>query len=150
MALDVGDPAPDFALRNQHGEVVERRDLLGAPALLVFYPYAFSGICSRELAELQEAWPDFTAAGARVLAISVDTIYALRTFADQLGLGFGLLSDFWPHGATASAYGVFDAELGCATRGSFVLDADGVVAWTMLNEIGRPRDIAAHLNAVQR
>jgi len=137
-------------LRNQHGETISRADLRGAPALLVFFPYAFSGICSRELAELQEALDDFRAAGARVLAISVDTVYALRTFADQLGLGFDLLSDFWPHGAVASSYGVFDAELGCAIRGSFVLDADGTVAWSVRNEIGSARDIGEHLRAVTR
>ncbi|SDT29075.1 peroxiredoxin [Microlunatus soli] len=146
--LSLGAAAPDFSLQDQHGQTISRADLLGAPAVLVFYPYAFSGICSSELGQLQTSMPDFTAAGTRVLAISVDTIFALRTFADQLGLGFSLLSDFWPHGAVARAFGVFDEERGCAVRGSFVLDADGVVRWSVCNEIGAARDIGEHLRAV--
>lgn len=140
-----GELAPDFILSDQHGQRISRADLSGAPALLVFYPYAFSGICSSELAQLQDALGEFRAAGVRLLAISVDTIFALRTFADQAGLGFELLSDFWPHGAAAQAYGVFDVQRGCAIRGSFLLDADGVISWAVRNEIGAARDIAEHV-----
>lgn len=144
-----GSVAPDFALRNQHGEVVQLAGLRGVPVLLVFYPYAFTGVCSGELTALQQSLAGFRQAGARVLAISTDTPYALRVFADQLGLGFDLLSDFWPHGEVAKAYGVFDEELGCAVRGSFVLDADGRVTWSVRNAIADARDISQHLRAVQ-
>lgn len=144
-----GSIAPEFALRNQHGELVQLAGLRGAPAVLVFYPYAFTGVCSGELSALQQSLAAFTSAGARVLAISTDTPYALRVFADQLGLGFDLLSDFWPHGAVARSYGVFDEELGCAVRGSFVLDADGRVSWSVRNAIADARDIDEHLRAVQ-
>lgn len=149
MIQGLDRPAPEFSLQDQHGQTISNTDLRGAPAVLVFYPYAFSGICSSELGELQAASGDFTAAGARVLAISVDTIFALRTFADQLGLGFSLLSDFWPHGAVARSFGVFDEERGCAIRGSFVLDADGIIRWAVRNEIGAARDIGDHLRAVR-
>jgi peroxiredoxin len=132
---------PAFSLKNQHGQTVSRADLLGSPALLVFYPYAFSGICSSELSALQASLPDFNRAGVRLLAISVDTMYALRTFGDQLGLGFDLLSDFWPHGEVAKAYAVFDSDRGCAIRGSFLLDASGSIAWSVRNEIGQARDV---------
>lgn len=142
-----GDRAPDFALSDQHGQVVSRADLAGQPFLLVFYPYAFSGICSSELKQLQTALDEFSAAGVRLLAVSVDTMFAVRTFADQLGLTFPLLSDFWPHGAVARKYGVFDAERGCALRGSFLVDADGVIDWSVRNEIGTARDVAEHLRA---
>ncbi|GAB3912434.1 peroxiredoxin [Microlunatus endophyticus] len=141
--------APDFALRNQHGEIVRLSDLRGAPVVVVFYPYAFTGVCSGEMTALQQSLGDFTAAGARVLAVSTDTMYALRVFADQLGLGFDLLSDFWPHGEIARAYDVFDDELGCAVRGSFVLDAEGRLTWSVRNAIGDARDIGEHLRAVQ-
>lgn len=141
--------APDFTLRNQHGEIVRLSRLRGTPVVLVFYPYAFTGVCSGEMAAVQQALGDFTAAGARVLAVSTDTMYALRVFAEQLGLGFDLLSDFWPHGEVARAYGVFDEELGCAVRGSFVLDAEGRVTWSVRNAIGDARDIGEHLRAVQ-
>ena len=144
-----GSVAPEFALQNQHGEVVRLADLRGAPAVLVFYPYAFTGVCSGEMAALQRSLAGFVEAGARVLAISTDTLYALRVFADQLGLAFDLLSDFWPHGEVARAYGVFDAGRGCAVRGSFVLDADGRVTWSVRNAIADARDIDEHLRAVQ-
>jgi peroxiredoxin len=132
---------PAFSLKNQHGQTVSRTDLLGSPALLVFYPYAFSGTCSSELAALQAALPEFSRAGVRLLAISVDTMYALRTFGDQLGLEFDLLSDFWPHGHVARAYSVFDSDRGCAIRGSFLLDASGSITWSVRNEFGRARDV---------
>jgi len=141
--------AAEFALRNQHGEVVRRSELNGAPAVLLFFPYAFTGVCSAELTAVQQSLPGFVEAGARVLAISTDTVYALRVFADQLGLGFDVLSDFWPHGEVAKAYGVFDEELGCAVRGSFVLDADGRVIWSVRNAIADARDIDEHLRVVQ-
>lgn len=139
--------APDFSLQNQHGQQVSRADLLGAPALLVFFPYAFSGICGREMADLQQALPRFAEAGVRVLAISVDTVYALRSWGDQLGLEFDLLSDFWPHGAVAEAYRVFDSERGCAIRGSFLLDRTGTIRWSVRNAIGAARDVEDALAA---
>lgn len=146
----IGTPAPDFSLTDQHGQTVTRSGLSGAPALVVFYPYAFSGICSSELTQLQAASADFAAVGTRLLGVSVDTMFAVRTFGDQLGVDFPLLSDFWPHGAVAEAYGVFDAERGCAIRGSFLLDADGVVRWSVRHEIGAARDISAHLRAARQ
>lgn len=149
MTPEAGSTARDFELPNQHGQTVRLTELRGAPVVLVFYPYAFTGVCSGELSALQEALADFTAAGARVLAVSTDTMYALRVFGDQLGLGFDLLSDFWPHGGVAKSYGVFDDELGCAVRGSFVLDADGRVTWSVRNAIGDARDIGEHLRAVR-
>jgi peroxiredoxin len=76
-------------------------------------------------------------------------MFALRVFADQEHFDFDLLSDHWPHGATASRYGVFDQELGCAMRGSFLLDANGVVRWKVVNQIGDARDVQAHLAALQ-
>ena len=145
---ELGSPAPDFTARNHHGQPVSLADLRGAPAVLVFYPFAFTGICTGELTSLQEQLPAFADAGARVLALSTDTMFALRVFAEQEHLGFDLLSDHWPHGATASAYGVFDPQVGCALRGSFVLDAAGIVTWKVVNEIGQGRDIAEHLHAL--
>ena len=144
----VGQPAPDFTARNQHGELVSTVDLRGAPAVLIFYPWAFSSIC-------RASWPPFatitigsTAAGARVLAVSCDAMFTLRAYADAERIGFDLLSDHWPHGAIARAYGVFDEQAGCALRGSFVLNAEGVVTWTVLRGIGEPRDLAELLEGL--
>ena len=146
---EVGTRAPDFSTRNQHGETVTLSGLRGAPAVLVFYPWAFSGICTGELCALRDDLSRFTGVGAQVLAISCDAMFPLRAYADAEGFTFDLLTDHWPHGAIATAYGVFDNRAGCALRGSFVLDADGLVAWRMLNGIGEPRDIAEHLRALQ-
>ncbi len=144
----VGAVAPDFTAKNQHGQPVTLSALRGAPVVLVFYPYAFTGICTGELAAIQQQLSDFRSTGARVLALSTDTIFSLRVFADQQGFDFDLLSDHWPHGAIAEAYGAFDTTAGCALRGSFVLDADGTITWKILNQIGEARDIAEHLVAL--
>jgi peroxiredoxin len=147
--VEPGQVAPDFSARNQHGETVSLASLRGAPVLLVFYPFAFTGTCTGELADLQANLPALQSSGARVLAVSTDTMFSLRVFAEQQQLGFDLVSDHWPHGAIASAYGVFDDEVGCAVRGSFLIDDDGVVAWRTVNGIGEGRDIAEHLVALQ-
>lgn len=144
----VGTAAPSFATRNQHGQDVSLDDLRGAPAVLIFYPWAFSGICTGELCAVRDDLGRFAAVGARVLAISCDPIFTLRAFDDAEGLGFDLLSDHWPHGEIARAYGVFDSGPGVARRGSFVLDADGTITWTVQQGIGEPREIAAHLAAL--
>ena len=147
---EVGSAAPDFTTRNQHGETVTLAALRGAPAVLVFYPWAFSGICTGELCALRDDLGRFTETRARVLAISCDAMFSLRAYADAEGFAFDLLTDHWPHGEIARAYGVFDEGPGCALRGSFVLDPDGVVTWRTLNGIGEPRDIAEHLQALER
>ena len=145
----IGQTAPDFTARNQHGQEITRASLLGTPAVLVFYPWAFSGICTGELCALRDDLAQFSAVQARVLAISCDPMFALRAFAESEGLTFDLLADHWPHGQIAQSYGVFDAEWGVARRGSFVLDADGRVSWSVVNGIGEARSIAAHLQALQ-
>ena len=144
----VGQPAPDFTARNQHGELVSTFGLRGAPAVLIFYPWAFSSICRAELAAIRDDHDRFTAAGARVLAVSCDAMFTLRAYADAEHIGFDLLSDHWPHGAIARAYGVFDEQAGCALRGSFVLDAEGLVTWQVVNGIGEPRDLAEVLRTL--
>ena len=145
----IGQTAPDFTARNQHGQEITRASLLGTPAVLVFYPWAFSGICTGELCALRDDLAQFSAVQARVLAISCDPMFALRAFAESEGLTFDLLADHWPHGQIAQSYGVFDAVWGVARRGSFVLDADGRVSWSVVNGIGEARSIAAHLQALQ-
>jgi peroxiredoxin len=147
----VGTVAPDFRSRNQHGETLTLTGVLAqAPAdgrlLLVFYPWAFSGICTGELAALREGHDRLAAAGVRLLAVSCDAMFTLRAFAEAQDLPFDLLTDHWPHGAIARAYEVFDDQAGCALRGSFLLDADGRITWSVRNGIGDPRDILAHLD----
>jgi peroxiredoxin len=145
----IGETAPDFRARNQHGQQITRAGLAGSPAVLVFYPSAYSTVCTGELCALRDDLAQFHAVNARVLAISCDTIFVLRAFADLERLGFDLLSDHWPHGKIASDYGVFDAQWGIARRGSFVLDADGRITWSVLTGIAEARSVADHLRALQ-
>ncbi len=147
MRLGIGDAAPRFTARNQHGELVTTSSLRGAPAVIIFYPWAFSSICRDELAALRDDHESFRTLGARVLAVSCDAMFTLRAYADVEGIAFDLLSDHWPHGAIARAYGVFDEEAGAARRGTFALDSTGVIRWQQLNQINEPREITAVLAA---
>ena len=149
MAVTVGDLAPDFELRDQHGQSVRLSASRGSEAVLVvFYPWAFSGVCGGELRDLQEHRDDVLGDDVALLTISTDPMYALRAFADQQGFTFPMLSDFWPHGAVASAYGVFSEEVGIALRGSFLVDRDGVVRWSVVNGIPDARDLDDYRKAV--
>jgi len=141
VPLDLGRPVPDLGLRDQHGQSVTLAELRGRPVLVMFYPFAFSRVCSGELRALRDALPAFSAASGTVLAVSCDPVFALRAFAETEGLTFPLLSDFWPHGEVARAYGVFDEERGCATRSSFILDGAGTLRWQVHNAMPDARDL---------
>lgn len=148
--LRVGDPAPELGLPGTHGTPVTLASLRGAPALLVFFPFAFSGLCTDELTVLEERRDLFDDAGVTLLGISCDPVFSLRAWRDQLGLGFALASDFWPHGDVAGRYGVFDDAQGRAVRGSFLLDADGVLRWSVVNPPGEPRPLEGYVEALAR
>lgn len=135
----VGDEAPDLALPNQFGEVIGLSGLRGSKLVLVFYPFAFSTVCTSEMRELMNRSAEFDEAGAKLFAISVDSKYTLRAYSASEGIEFDLLSDFWPHGAAAEAFGVFDAERGLARRGTFSIDADGIVRDAFFSETSQAR-----------
>lgn len=138
-----GDVAPDFVLRDQHGQRVRLSSYRGLKAVvLMFYPFAFSRVCTGELWDVRDNHPELTSGAVRLLAVSCDPMFALRELADRDGLTFPLLSDFWPHGEVATAYGVFDAERGCANRSTFVIDTEGVVRWSVHNAMPDARDLA--------
>jgi len=142
LPLATGDRAPDFALRDQHGQDFRLSAYAGQKAvLLVFYPFAFTGVCTGELTGFRDRLGEFETDDTTLAAISCDPIYTQRAFADRDGIFFPLLSDFWPHGAVSSAYGVLDEAEGCATRTSFVIGKDGIVRWVLASERGEPRDI---------
>ncbi|KGM14332.1 hypothetical protein N869_15165 [Cellulomonas bogoriensis 69B4 = DSM 16987] len=143
-----GEPAPDLQLPDTHGTPVALSGLVGSPVAIVFFPFAFSGVCTAELRELRDNLEDFEAAGVRLLGISCDPMFTLRAWSEAEGFGFDLLSDFWPHGRAANAYGVFDADQGLARRGSFLLDADGIVRWRTLSPHGRARDLEEYRAAL--
>ena len=147
-ALEVGTVAPDFTLRNQFGEDVTLSDLRGSKVVVMFYPFAFSGICTGELCEIRDRRADFDAGDAIVLSISCDPTPALKAFAEAEGLNHTLLSDFWPHGEVSRAYGAFWEQTGFATRATYVLDRDGVIRWSVVNGPGEPRDAADYTQAL--
>ncbi|MEE1939762.1 peroxiredoxin [Streptomyces sp. TRM 70361] len=150
MAIEAGVRAPGFELRSQHGEAVRLADFEGRRnVLLLFYPYAFTGVCTGELRALRDELPRFVNDDVQLLAVSCDSPFSLRVFAEQEGIGFPLLSDFWPHGETARAYGVLDEEKGCPLRGTFVIDRAGVVRWTVVNAMSDARDPGEYAKALE-
>lgn len=144
-----GDLAPDFELRDQHGQAVRLSSFAGARSvLLVFYPYAFSGVCTAELRALQAHRELLASDHVQLLAVSCDAIYSLRTLAERDGLQFPLLADFWPHGEVSSAYGAFDERRGCPTRSTFIIDPAGRVRWVLRNPMREARDIDEYLRVL--
>ena len=102
MAVEVGQEAPDFELNDQHGQPVRLSSLRGAKnVVLVFYPLAFSGVCSSELSAMRDDFPEISRDDVELLTVSVDSTFTHRAWSDQQHFGFELLSDFWPHGAVA-------------------------------------------------
>jgi mycoredoxin-dependent peroxiredoxin len=145
----IATAAPDFELRDQHAQTHRLSSYLGAKnVVLVFYPFAFTGVCTGELQAIHGELDVLQNERTQVLAISCDPMASLRVFADQHGFRFPLLSDFWPHGAVATAYGVFNTALGAAERGTFIVDTNGVVRWTVRAALGEGRDVVAYQQAL--
>jgi mycoredoxin-dependent peroxiredoxin len=149
--LSIGGPAPDFTLRDQFGQDVTLSSFVGSKAvLLVFYPYAFSSVCTGEMSQIRSRLDEFMTFGTEILAISCDPMHSLRAFADADGLNFPLLSDFWPHGEVTRSYDVFDASKGRPRRSSYVVDQAGMVAWSVHNPTSQGRDLDEHLRQLQQ
>ena len=141
MSLAIGDEAPDFTLNDQTRTPVTLSDLRGQKhVLIIFYPLAFSGVCTGELCSLRDSIESFRSDEVETFAISVDSSAATAAFAAKEGYNFPLLSDFWPHGAVADRYGVFDAQIGLAMRGTFLVDKQGIVRFAETNAIPDARD----------
>jgi peroxiredoxin len=148
--LELGGPAPDFTLRDQFGQDVTLSSYRGTKAVaILFYPYAFSGVCTGEMAAVRDRLAEFLTFDTEVLAVSCDPMFALRAFADADGLNFPLLSDFWPHGEVAKAYEVFDERSGSARRSSYVVGRDGNLRWAVHNAMPEGRDLDEHLRQLR-
>ena len=149
MGLSIGDEAPDFELRDQHGKPVRLSSFRGEKAVVVmFYPFAFSRVCTGELCEVRDHLPQWESDDVQLLAVSCDMMFSLRAFAEHDGLTFPLLSDFWPHGEVASAYGVFNESTGAANRSTFIIDRAGTVHWTVHSEMPRARDLSEQVRVL--
>jgi mycoredoxin-dependent peroxiredoxin len=139
--IEVGSEAPDFTLRDQNNEQFRLSALRGDRAvLIVFYPLAFTGICTGELCEVRDDLGTFQNDDVQVVSVSVDSVYVHKVFSEREGYEFPLLADFWPHGGVAQAYGVFNDVAGIANRGTFLVDKAGIVRFAEMNEPGYGRD----------
>ena len=148
--LSVGDVAPDFTLKDQNNEDITLSGFRGQKAvLIIFYPLAFTGICSGELSRVRADLADFQNDDVQVVTISVDSPYSHKIFSQRENYDFPLLADFWPHGAVAQAYGVFNETTGFANRGTFLVDTGGVIRFSELNGPGDARDPDAWLAAIK-
>jgi mycoredoxin-dependent peroxiredoxin len=147
--LETGTKAPEFTLKDQNGQPVSLSDFRGAKdVLLVFFPLAFTGICQGELDEVRDKLQCYQNDDTATLAISVGPPPTHKVWATQSGFTFPVLADFWPHGAVASAYGVFNNDAGIANRGTFVVDRSGVIRFAEMKEPGEARDQAVWAEAL--
>jgi peroxiredoxin (alkyl hydroperoxide reductase subunit C) len=133
-----GQPAPDFTLRTGEGEAFTRERLLGRTTVLVFYPFAFSPVCTDQLSLYNEVLADFSARGATLYGVSCDATYSQTAFQASLGIEIEQLSDFEPKGAACQAFGVYHPG-GFPQRALVVVDPDGTVRWSF--EAPSPGDL---------
>ncbi|WP_158603927.1 peroxiredoxin [Cryobacterium tepidiphilum] len=150
MALENDTQAPDFELINQYGQTVQLSQFRGEKSVaLVFFPLAFSGVCSNELCELRDNLQLFDDSRVELLAISVDSRHTLRAWSEQEGYSFNLLADFWPHGGVAKEYGVFLEEKGFANRATFLIDPSGIIRASFITAPGEARHLEAYRAALE-
>ena len=140
MTISIGSVAPDFELSDQHGNKVSLSSFKGKKnVVLLFIPFAFTGTCTGELCAMRDDLSAFQNENVELLAVSCDSMFTQRVWAEKEGYQFPVLSDFWPHGAVAQEYGIFDEARGCALRGTFVIDKEGIVRWQVVNGLGDAR-----------
>ena len=149
MSLIIGNPAPDFEIADQHGVKVSLSSFRDKQnVVILFYPFAFTGTCTGELCAIRDDLPDFQNENVQLLAISCDPVAAQRVYAEAQGYTFPLLTDFWPHGEVAKAYGVFNEARGCAVRGTFIIDKSGILRWQVVKGISEARNILDYKGAI--
>jgi len=149
MTITLGSAAPDFELSDQHGNKVSLASFKGKKnVVLLFYPFSFTGTCTGELCAMRDDLAAFQNDGVQVLAVSCDSMFTQRIFAEKEGYEFPVLADFWPHGAVAKSYGIFDDVRGCSLRGTFVIDKEGIVRWQVVNGLGDARNLEDYKSAL--
>ena len=135
MAVRTSDAAPEFDLAVSHDERVRLSDFRGrSNVLLVFHPFAFTAVCEDEARDLQDNLPAFRDAGTEIVFVSCDPWAARQAWKEQIGAEYTFASDFWPHGVAAKAYGVFNEATGAPHRGTFLIDREGTVVWSLVKE----------------
>ena len=151
MSVEVGDLAPDFELQDQDRKPVRLSSYRGRKnVVIVFYPLAFTSTCQGEMCAIRDSIADFDSDDVQTLAISVDSAATHKRWAEEQGYTFPLLADFWPHGEVARSYGVFEEQFGIATRGTFIVDKQGKVAYKVVNAIPDARDLDEYRKVLER
>lgn len=148
MNIQVGQIAPDFTLPDIAGEPFALSSLRGKKVVLMFFPFAFTGVCTSELCAIRDNENDFIDADTVVVSVSCDSRYTLQNFVNSENFNHIFLSDFWPHGEVSKTYGVFNDERGMAIRGTFILDREGVVRWSVANQPPTARSTAEYKSAL--
>lgn len=149
MPAEVGKPAPDFSLRDHQGNTVTLDDLKGQKSIVAFIPFPHTGICDSEACALRDDYTALSADGSKVVIITVHASPLNKHWAEQNNIPFPVLSDFWPHGAVAQAFGCFNQQVGTAMRASYVLDKDGIVREIIqTGSLGEQRDHGAYATAL--
>ena len=141
MTIGTGDRAPEFDLEEAHARPrVRLSDFLGrSNVLLVFHPFAFTEVCAEEAQDLQENLESFRNANTEIVFVSCDAPAARQAWKRELGAEYTFASDFWGHGVAAKSYGVFNEESGAPIRGTFLIDRDGIVMWSLVKDAGTRR-----------
>ena len=153
MALQVGDKAPDFKLYNSDKQEVSLSDYKGKNVVILFFPLAFTGVCTAELCEMRDNMSSYSNLNAEILAISVDSLFTLEKFKAEQKLPFNLLSDF--NKETSSAYGSLYENFvlgmkGVSKRSAFVVDAEGTIQYAeVLESAGDLPNFEAIQNALK-
>jgi mycoredoxin-dependent peroxiredoxin len=138
VAIGTGERAPEFDLEETWERRVRLSDFLGRRnVLLVFHPFAFTAVCEEEARDLQENLPSFHNANTEVVFVSCDSSAARQAWKRELGADYTFASDFWGHGAVSKAYGVFNEETGAPVRGTFLIDREGTVIWSLVKQTER-------------
>ncbi|MDX2343992.1 MAG: redoxin domain-containing protein [Acidimicrobiia bacterium] len=149
--MKTGSPAPSFALLDQNKESVSLESLQGSKALVVFIPFPFTGICDDETCAIRDHLSKLNDMDAKVVIITVHAVPVAKKWADENGFNFPVLSDYWPHGEVAKAYGAFKEKVGAAHRYTFVLDADGIIREVINTEaLGIGREFDSYVEALAR
>ena len=137
-----GENAPDFTLKDQHGEEVHLSDLKGKNVLLSFHPLAWTSVCSEQMKSLERNTQVFERLNTTAFGISVDSVPSKKAWAEHLEIVHTkLLSDFWPHGYTAQMYGIFREENGFSERANILMDEDQRVVFVKVYPISELPDI---------
>lgn len=150
MSIAVGSAAPSFELLDQNRNAVSLESLKGRKTLVVFIPFPYTGICDGEACELRDRMTALNDFDVNVIVITAHALPVTMKWASENGFEFPVLSDYWPHGTTAQAYDVFNADRGVANRASFLLDENGVVTEVIeTDSLGTPREFEAYAAALQ-